>query len=224
MHESGRKKNLWMLLESFIAMLVFQTNQYMYMDWSSLFGLLCVFSSLFFFHFVAFLRSRRCRRRRHRHFVITSPFLLCMVIFINTFQLFAFFTFDALKGYALGSERRHFIFAARFNRNTPKIVRDRFREFWEPLESRTKHTRTLRCSAQSQLTWGFSLVHSTSFCFWILVLVIYNLFECNNFQFPFEFAEDFLDFLWWQTPSAAHNFNAILKMKNASLGSLIKLM
>lgn len=151
-------------------------------------------------------------------------FLLCMVIFINTFQLFAFYTFDALKGYALGSERRHFIFAARFNRNTPKIVRNRFREFWEPLESRTKHTRTLRCSAQSQLTWGFSLVHSTSFCFWILVLVIYNLFECNNFQFPFEFAEDFLDFLWWQTPSAAHNFNAILRMKNASLGSLIKLM
>lgn len=84
MHERRRKKILWMLLESFIAMLVFQTNQYMYMDWSSVccvfFFFFLLFSSLFQLFFLLF------------HCISSPPPLS------SSFRYYFFFLFLGLHG------------------------------------------------------------------------------------------------------------------------------
>lgn len=85
---------------------------------SRLSALLC---SLFLFSFFMCVCCITFLRRRHRRRFVVASLLLsmfffgCMVIFINTFQLFSFWlhsSLSMLKGYALGSDGVIFIFAA----------------------------------------------------------------------------------------------------------------
>lgn len=151
------------------------------MDWSSVcvfFFSTSFFSSLLltFVYFIAFLRHRS----RRRHFVITSLFFFgCMVIFINTFQLFSFWlhsSLSMLKGYALGSnssKRRHFIFAARFNRNRRRLFGMISCPRTQSHLIREQNTLALRCSNPISINSRFfacsffnlSLVFFSNFCF-----------------------------------------------------------